>query len=238
MLPDTFHEVLNGPCFLLNLDRCEERWPTMKERIETAGFTPERISAVDGKKGGCKKQWNEFMGGREFKYTFDSDGQSGCGLTHVKLWDYMIVNNIPFASVFEDDVMFHKDWKELAPSYYHHTDKETDIVFYGSQGAGTPEDSMITKKAVFCTHAYLISLEGAKKLLSLVRNLTELYPIDCIIIHNMNKRGPFRWQCWNGTIHPDPARHTALEYRNDGLVYQDAEFESNIHCNAPPELKD
>jgi len=211
----------------------------MKERIEAAGFRPERMSAVDGKKGGCRKQWNEWMEGRDFTYRFDSDGQSGCTLSHVKLWEHIVMNNIPFASVFEDDALFHKDWTELAPIYYDHTDKATDIVYYGSQGAGKPTDPIVTKMSVFTTHAYLISQDGAKKLLKLIKNSTCLFVIDCMLIEKMYTNScPFDWQCWNGTIYPDPARHTALECRNDGLVYQDAEFESNIHCHAPPELKD
>ena len=49
---------------------------------------------------------------------------------------------------------------------------------------------------------------------------------------------PFTWQCWNATTFGDTARENSLKYRNDGLVYQDDIFESNIHCHAPPELKD
>ena len=238
MLPISFDEVLNGPCFLLNLDRCEERWPIMKERIEAAGFKPQRISAVDGKKGGCRRQWKEFLDGRDFEYIFDSDGQSGCGLTHARLWEEIVRNQLPFATVFEDDVRFHKDWAELAPLYYERTNKATDIMYYGSQGAGKPTDPMVTQNHVFTTHAYLISLEGATKLLNILNTSPRIFMIDCFIIEMMKlPLCPFHWQCWNGTIYPDPARNTELEYRNDGLVYQDAEFESNIHCHAPPDAE-
>lgn len=237
MFPENFQDVLNGPCFLLNLDRCQERWPIMKERIEAAGFHPQRISSVDGKKGGMQRQWREFLNNDDCEYKFDSDGQAGCTMSHVKLWEDIVRNQIPFASVFEDDVLFHKDWAELAPMYYEKTDRTTDIVYYGSQGAGKATDPMVTRKSVFTTHAYLISLEGATKMLNIVKNACSIYVIDCFLIDMMRFPScPFQWQCWNGTMYPDPARETALECRNDGLVYQDAFFESNIHCQAPPDV--
>jgi GR25 family glycosyltransferase involved in LPS biosynthesis len=210
----------------------------MKERIEAAGFKPQRVSAIDGKKGGMRRQWREFLNNEDCEYRFDSDGQAGCALSHVKLWEDIVRNQIPFASVFEDDVMFHKGWAELAPQYYEKTNKATDIAYYGSQGAGKPTDPMVTQKHVFATHAYLISLEGATKLLYIFKNTPMISVIDCFLIEMMKLPiCPFQWQCWNGTIYPDSARETALEYRNDGLVYQDACFESNIHCQAPPDVE-
>lgn len=240
MLPDNLEDVLNGACFVVNLDRAINRWPIIKERVENAGFKPERFPAIDGSKGHCKKQWLDFGTRRDAEYIFDSDGQAGCGLSHANIWDHIVKNNIPFASVFEDDVLFHKDWKTLSPLFYQHTDKNIDIVHYGCQGTGGPASPLVTSVPVFCTHAYLITLEGAKKMVNTVRESNRVCMIDCFIIELMKIRDtcPFTWQSWNATSYGDPARHSSLEYRNDGLVYQDDIFESNIHCHAPPELKD
>lgn len=234
MLPSSFEDILHGPAFVINLDRCQERWPIMKSRVEAAGFMPERITAIDGLDGNCRALWKDFMDGRPYEYLFDSDGQSACSLSHVYLWQMMVEKSIPFASVFEDDVMFHKDWQTLAPTYYEQTDHTRDIIYYGSQGAGTPNEPMITRKSVFCTHAYIITQDGARRMLEHIRNKNRLFTIDCMIIHEMDRPSCcFTWQCWNATMYPDPARETTLRPRNDGLVYQDADFVSNIHCHAP-----
>ena len=236
MLPESFTDILNAPCFLLNLDRCIDRWPTMKQRIEAAGFKPQRISAIDGISGKCRSLCDQLMEGRPYEYAFEFDGKAGCTLSHVLLWEAIIQNNIPYASIFEDDVLFHKDWNKLAPIYYQNTNKQTDIIYYGSQDVGSPTDSMITQNPVFTTHAYLITLQGAKILLQKFKESSKLWVIDCFIIGFMKSRFcPFHWQCWNGKIYPDPARHTGnkeIDPRNDGLVYQDASYESNVHCQA------
>lgn len=240
MLPDNFDEVLSGKCYLINLDRCIERWPVMEERISAAGFIPERIAAVDGLHGNRRKKWLDIGARSDYKDVFDSDGQSGCGLSHVGIWDHIVKNDIPFASIFEDDAMFHKDWKELAPMFYQHTDKNTDIVYYGSQGANASNKApLVTEYPVFCTHAYMITRDGAAKLLNAIRTSSQLFSLDCFIIELMKigKKCPFRWQCWNGVKYDDPARKTALEYRNDGIVFQDASYESNIHCQALPDAE-
>ena len=235
MLPGSFEEVLKGPCYVLNLDRCVKRWEVTSERLTAAGFTPERRSAVDGMKITNRVQkWLDFGVHADFNYAFDSDGQCCCGLTHASAWEHIVQNNIPFACIFEDDILFHKDWNSLAPKFYEQTDKNTDVVFFGSQGAGPRDKPMITRYPVFCIHAYVITLEGAKKLLHALRTSPRLYAIDCFTIDLMHKGPacPFTWQCWNATMYDDLARHNSLEVRNDGLVFQDDYFPSEIHAQS------
>lgn len=240
MLPNTFEDILKGPCYVLNLDRCVKRWEISSERIRSAGFTPERRSSIDGMKITNRIQkWIDFGVNSDFIYGFDSDGQCCSTLTHASTWEHIVQNNIPFASIFEDDILFHKDWKDLAAKFYEQTDKNIDIVFFGSQGAGTAQNPMITSFPVFCVHAYMVTLEGAKKLLHALRTAPRLYIIDCFTIDLMHKGNncPFTWQCWNATMYHDPARHNSLECRNDGLVFQDEDFPSDIHCQAPPNVE-
>lgn len=235
MFPENFQDVLNGPCYVLNLDRCVKRWEVISERLKVAGFTPERRSSVDGRKITNRVQmWLDFGALPDFKYNFDSDGQSCCSRTHASTWEHIVQNNIPYASIFEDDILFHKDWHSLAPDFYEETDKSTDVLFFGSQGAGTPKKPRITSYPVFCMHAYMITYEGAKKLLHALRTAPRLYTIDCFTIDLMHKgpKCPFTWQCWNATMYHDPARHNSIECRNDGLVFQDEDFPSEIHCQA------
>jgi GR25 family glycosyltransferase involved in LPS biosynthesis len=235
MLPDSFEEILQGPCYVLNLDRCVKRWEVTSKRLKAAGFTPERRSSVDGMKLTNRVQkWLDFGVHTDFKYAFDSDGQCCSGLTHTSAWEHIVQNNIPFACIFEDDIFFHKDWHSLAPKFYEQTDKNIDVVFFGSQGAGPRDKPMITSYPVFCIHAYMVTLEGAKKLLHAIRTAPKLYVMDCFTIDLMNKGPacPFTWQCWNATMYEDPARHNSLEVRNDGLVFQDEDFPSDIHAQS------
>jgi len=232
MLPKTFEDILAAPAMVLNLDSAQDRIPILMERLTSAGYTNiKRIPAIDGATEDMRVLWRPYFM-KSPLYMFDSDGQSACGLSHFMIWKNMIDNNIPFLTVFEDDVQFHKDWTTLAPKYYSITPKDIDVVYMGNQGSGTPQDPPITAVPVFCTHAYIITQRGAQRLFHTFVNAARLYAIDCMLIDYMSLRAPpYQWVCWNGTIYPDPARHTPYETRNNGLVYQDISFESNIHNN-------
>lgn len=231
MLPETWQEILDGPAVVLNIDRAVERMPLLNERISAAGFTNvRRVAAVDGKKENMRALWANHPN-PNVDYGFDSDGQSACALSHYKVWKEMVAEGIPFMTVFEDDVLFHKDWHAVASRYYDQTDRDIDALYMGNQGSGTRYDPLVTSKPLFCTHAYVVTLEGARKLVAMVDDAKRLAPIDCMIVNIlMGKELGFVWRCWNGNRYADPARHTTLEARNDGLVFQDDFFESNIHC--------
>lgn len=230
MLPGTFEDILAAPAMVLNLDSARDRMTILTDRLTAAGFTNiQRVPAIDGATEDMRSLWRPYFT-RSPRYMFDSDGQSACGLSHFLIWKNMIENNTPFVTVLEDDIQFHKDWDTLASQYYSLTPKNVDVVYMGNQGSGTPTDPPITTRPIFCTHAYIITQRGAQRLVHTFINAPRLYAIDCMLIDFMSlKAPPYEWVCWNGTMHPDPARHTPHETRNNGLVYQDISFESNIH---------
>jgi GR25 family glycosyltransferase involved in LPS biosynthesis len=243
MLPLTFEDVLGGHCTVLNMDRCkDERWDIVRKRITDAGFVNVvRESAVDGLECDLRAFWNNLGMGVDEKveYAFKTKGESGCTLSHVYLWKKIINENIPFMTVFEDDVMFHKDWKKLAKNiFWYMTDKTCDLLYLGSHGSFTPFMPLVFQQPVYCTHAYIITLEGARKLLNLFLYSKKLEVIDNVI-HNAMIADPqfINWQCWNATSFDDAARHTRYMHRNDGLVFQDAGFESNIIPQSVPKWK-
>jgi len=105
--------------------------------------------------------------------------------------------------------------------------------------------SEITNESVWCTHAYIITYNGAKKLLNSLLNwdyrnfihnsrgntLNGLYIIDIMIkdIQNKslkNKSYPFIWYSWNGTKYPCQFNTLPVignDSRNTGLVFQNAD---------------
>ena len=62
-----------------------------------------------------------------------SKGNVGCNLSMLKVLKSIVDNKIPFATIFEDDVLFHTDWERLAPKYYENTPKNFDIIYMGNQ---------------------------------------------------------------------------------------------------------
>lgn len=239
-----FTEILKAPTFVVNLDRCGERWTTCSKRIEEAGFTDvRRWRGVDAQNDDLKAVWLEALDGIEPRFSVyhtelvKHPGTQGCLLSHLLLWKKIIREKIPLTVVLEDDVMFHPQWSFLAPMYYDETPKIYDILYMGSQRDEAGDGSYVDRVPVFCTHAYVITLEGAKKLIrALLTHPWGFYAIDCMLIDYMKwerrtgQSAPFVWYSWNGTLVPtrEAQMEEGWDKRNSGLVFQDYSFPSDV----------
>lgn len=225
--PNIWNDVLEAPAFILNMDRCPDRLELSMKAASAAGFKNIRNDDL-------VEAWKEH-GSPAFDKTDQEfvtyKGKQGCALGHYNIWKKIITENIPFATVFEDDIKFHKDWNRLAPLYFRNTPSDYDILYFGSQ-IDYMIDGYIVVTPVFCTHAYFITLEGAKRMYEMcLRNPRGTKTIDCMIIDEMKHafytgmqyKPPFQWYVWNGTHFPDPYVLTDPDWekRNAGLVFQD-----------------
>ena len=110
--PARWSEVLNGPAFVINLDRCPERWAVSRDRLRAAGFADiRRNPAIDALDSASLETGWAACGRPRFDPSdpefIRQPGKQGCFLSHVLLWKAMVRDRVPFACVFEDDVMFH-----------------------------------------------------------------------------------------------------------------------------------
>lgn len=247
-----FDYILHKPAFVIHIQELSpERREFFTDNITKAGFTDMRIFE------GINCYNNEILNNtiREFNniklHENLSPGQKGCLLSHLKLYKYIIENNIDICTIFEDDVHFHPNWDNLAFNYYNNTPKNFDIIFIGNQ-IDTSNKLIINNLSTYCTHAYIITFKGAQKLLRYLLNwdyyskeielcvghkLTGLFCIDIMIKNiqdRMNKRElkkNINWYCWNGTIFPCKFNNLPLigfNVRNSGLVFQNENFMSIV----------
>lgn len=225
------------PCFVINMDRRPDRLAQSMESVRSAGFKDvRRFRAVDAQQPAeLKAAWaahgNPPLDTSDLDFLQQNIGQQGCLLSQLGVWKQVIDEKLPRAVVFEDDVLFHARWKELAPRYYGQTPKPFDILYMGAQ-----MDYMIHEEVgrvpVYCTHAYMITLEGATKLYNMLTRFPRgMRTIDCMLIDLMrehvhrfpNRKPPFTWYVWNGLKHPEMHMLQDEHWgkRNHGLVYQD-----------------
>jgi GR25 family glycosyltransferase involved in LPS biosynthesis len=231
----TYEQMLQLPIFLVNMDKCTDRLEISQKRIAEAGFTTvHRWKAVDAREDNLAEAWARH-GSPKFNPT-DTEfvtypGKQGCMLSHLNIWKHIIDQEIPMAIVFEDDVEFHQGWSSLAPAYWAATPKNFDILYIGSQ-MEMYTNANIARVSVFCTHAYIITLEGARKLYSLLlHDPRGVSTIDCMLIDHMNRAmmgnpTPFEWYVWNARMFADPRASLSKDWakRNHGLVFQDVEL--------------
>ena len=247
---NSFEKIYECPAFVVHIERYAHRKSDFMKNIGDAGFQDIHIfkgvdEVIDNE---IEKTIKELNIPNFDLVCFHRNGSWGCTLSHLKLWKHIIDNNIPLATVFEDDVHFHPQWKELSEEYWNETPKDFDILYMGSSLDSTRCENTtittekITTESCFCTHAYVITLDGAKNLLNLMSTWTcsnykrdsgepydGLVNIDIMIkFYQMDilsgKLPPlFKWYCWNGTYFPcdfNSLPLTDLYCCNSGLVFQ------------------
>lgn len=112
----------------------------------------------------------------------------GCALSHFKAWNEFLKTNEKYAIVFEDDVILEKFFIDRVYNALNHVPEDYDILYLGCFGCDSKNVSNIYKMSsilygknkrnqqineyisipeyAYATHAYVISREGAKKMLS------------------------------------------------------------------------
>jgi glycosyl transferase family 25 len=228
--------ILTSPSFVINLPRCSDRLHYSMEQLKNAGYSQVSVfQAIDGIQS---SEVEEAL--KIFHYPkLDSikPGAIGCLLTHMKLLNHIIEQNIPITNIFEDDIHFHPEWEVLSKEYYALTPIDYDVLFIGNQLENPLTLSEITSEYCYCTHAYIVTLEGAKKMLNVILQYIKngLREIDCILKEVFNKHksegisSPFVLYSWNGTKYPCYYNTSAnIHCRNTGLVFQNMQFISQI----------
>jgi hypothetical protein len=250
-----FNYILNQPAFVIHIEELSpNRTSFFKKNINESGYTDMRIfEGVNAKNREeleiCIKEFGNIKLHKDL-----GAGQKGCLFSHLKLYKHIISKNIQVCTIFEDDVHFHPNWNTLARNYYHNTPTNYDIIFIGNQLDECKNNnnvSIINKCATFCTHAYIITIEGAKHMLKYLLNwdynkalkdgnneaLTGLFCIDIMIKNiqdRMNKgtlKKKITWYCWNGTKFICEFNKLPLkgnDIRNTGLVFQSDNFISTV----------
>ena len=245
-VPNQFLEILRAPSFVVNLDTRPDRLAATTEALRNAGFSDvRRFPAVDARDQHRLEPAWKACGSPPFA-AWDSGfetvpGKQGCFLSHVALWQEILDRNLPYACIFEDDVVFHRHWAQLAPTAFTFTPQDYDLLFMGSMIV-TLGSGLVRRTPVYCMHAYLITREGAARLRPLLLDDPEgVGSIDIMLYRQQQLaeeqpgRRPFTWYAWSSTAFADARAHVYREWanRNTGLVFQDFEMGTDIGVARP-----
>ncbi len=228
-------EILDYPV-LINLGRCPHRFNETRQHMMTAGFTNiQRFEAVDG----IKVHPSVFQ---ELGIYTGSPGEKGCAASHLLVWEAFIADSDrEFLFVAEDDLLPHTDFACLFPLYWEKTPKDFDIVLVGNRMPTTTlhkEENLVVSIPSYCTHAYIISQKGARKLLALYKQIPQktksLHVIDHFLIDLMRRKA-ICYYCYNGILFPDTYNFKAgnvLKGKATGICFQNAHLEGTIGSRA------
>lgn len=239
--PETWDDVLHAPVLVLNVESETRRWNNTLQRAQTVGFQDvRRIEGIDG-----RHNKNSDIRAKEWELHGNPEGvKEVCGsqqavyLGHLRCWKKMIDEKIAYATILEDDIIFHSEFTSLAPLYYRETPKDFHALFYGSSfDHYQDQKTLVIKQPNFGLYAYSLTLSGAKHLYNLLmgqKRLPWIYVIDIQLKYYQYQIPPaFNWYNWNGLLFPcqsyrvnDPApkNHVA----SMGIVFPDYNYPSMI----------
>jgi len=159
------------PVFVVSLKSAIDRRATLKSHLDSLGIQFEWFDAIRGDELSPPYRQEVNPAGNM------SSGQLGCYLSHVHIYERIIAQALPVALILEDDTVLHPSVTTLLQTGCQQLD--FDYCFLGSDDRGDagfvfydaatpiplsePHVAYPLSTGPFCTHAYCITLEGAKK---------------------------------------------------------------------------
>ena len=190
---EVLSDLMSLPLKVVNLKRRPDRLTNMKYKLQGAG-SYQIIEAIDGLKiQPCDPRLQKFVG-NDF---FNNAGTIGCALTHIHLWEQLIVDDATdYYIIMEDDVNFRKDWfaqlsrissklkdSELVMLGYHMFELERRKILDIYEGDADIDLHELDRNLyIGGTFLYSINKVGAKKALDIVNKKGVKYGIDRVII--------------------------------------------------------
>ena len=178
------------PIYVVSLERATARRANIKRQL--AGYNYTFFNAIDG--------WNLTESERQLvdRYIIAHSlkpTESACYLSHMGVWRTIIDQHLPYALIFEDDIVLRKRFRSLLPKFFEVI--TYDLVYFGhcfEQRNGTllhTINSFEIRRSVKprCIHAYIISQHGASTFLDYLNAHKTRIPIDMLMEEIFNQ-GP------------------------------------------------
>jgi len=185
----TKQEVPLPPVWVVNLDKSRHRWERCTQELAAQNVVAERFPATLGKALSPEElEANTTFGARYFC----TPGMIGCFMSHMRIWQKVVDENLPAVVVLEDDIVLYPKFNERLGSLLGELPADWDVCLLGAVGCiasevealpmkiyglvigGTrpsPGKTRSVSEQVFVpyrpagTHAYVVSQKGAQTLL-------------------------------------------------------------------------
>lgn len=200
----------NNEIWVLNLDKRLQRWKNTEEKIQKYDLNAFRISAIDGLTFNFT-DYKHIFDLRDFKFRIKNPykthefnkGVLGCALSHYKMWESIVNNNLmnneDFVLILEDDCNFintfdiklnmlldelkYKLWDICYIGYTDYVPLDDDI----EEGKNLIKLSGSKRLRGGGTFGYLLTKGGAKKLYKLANDRCIQQAVDWFMIEQYDK---------------------------------------------------
>lgn len=193
----------NLPIFVINLDSATSRYFAFERQAMLRKREFIRWSATPGKELDSSKFGVQELSDGIFVTGFRewSKNEAACGISHIKLLQKMVAEEIPWIVVLEDDARIKYPIPDTIEEFNLPHDAEIVLLNSRSQGGGNcVSGGFYSYEDVVGgagTDGYLISLSGAKKMLKILYPLNE--PLDFQMYSHFRSvqehdSSPFYWK--------------------------------------------
>ena len=178
--------------FMVNLERRPDRYERMKYNFDQLGIDYKWVPAMDGRtiteeflaeaRIKMLPEFSEPYHGRALTY-----GEIGCFLSHYRLWQQIVEEELDLVLIFEDDIKFEPYFiskLEYLKSELFDLEGSWDLVFLGRKILHNSEEpwlegseQLVKVDYTYWTLSYLLTLRGAKLLLA-GDPLGKMVPVD------------------------------------------------------------
>lgn len=153
--------------FVINLKKNVERMAAISHQLNEMGVSYERFEAVHGQAltASERRKWT-----RRFRWWCVSglrptDGELGCALSHCRIYERMITENIRLACVLEDDVSIDTEkFKERLAAVESFIDKSRPqvVILRDPVGENVCRHEIIPAKSSQSTECYVLTMPAAR----------------------------------------------------------------------------
>jgi GR25 family glycosyltransferase involved in LPS biosynthesis len=170
---DIFKDIFNN-VWVINLKRRPDRLETTMNRLKNIDITPKVYEALDAKSTYIIELFNNV------KNPGINIAEFACYLSHKTLWTYIYSLNIPYAIIFEDDIIMDNSVTKQDIVKRMDESKGFNILFLGHcySNMGIFKDPVTLVGTGLCLNAYVISRLAIENLLKIKDDYR--YPIDKI----------------------------------------------------------
>ncbi len=161
--------------YCINLERRQDRKDSMLRQFSEQKIDVEFVQAVDGKLLEPSDELKELFRDNDFHYR---RGVIGCAMSHINLWKQIVASDSSEpVCIFEDDSVLIPNYSSVLQSVLKKLPKDTDVLFLSYHTHHTNHIKNIEKidvklfdetKYIGGTHNYIITKQGAKKMLQIL----------------------------------------------------------------------
>ena len=159
------------PVYVISLENARERRALIKAHLDGLNIEYELSDAVEGIK--LNQDYREKVNPTKNM----SPGALGCYLSHIRVYEQIVATQTPVALILEDDTVLSYRVKAVLDNGCQNLDfdycflgsadyGDEGFVFYDADSAlelGSGLKAYLLSSGPYCTNAYLITLQGAKK---------------------------------------------------------------------------